>query len=142
MIFSLLALLIMMIVTGVTYSSTMILLPLVLLYLLIFCIGISLSLSVMLVYFRDTQYLYGVFLTMLNYLTPIFYPVSMLPQWLKDLMPINPMYNYIEMFRKIMLYGEWPHITEHCICFGFAIFSLSIGISVFNKYQKEFILHL
>ena len=142
MTFSLVALFIVMTTTNASYHITIVLLPLVLLYILTFTLGISLILSVLVVYFRDVQYLYGVFLTALNYLTPIFYPVSMLPNWLRNLMVFNPMYNYIEMFRKIMLYGTWPTLVEHMICIGYAIIVLLLGIWIFNKKQRNFILYL
>lgn len=142
MLFSLLALVIVMFVTDAEYHITVILLPIVLLYLLVFTIGMSLILSVMVVFFRDIQYLYGVLLTALNYLTPIFYPASMLPSWLKELMVLNPMHNFIEMFRKIMLYGQWPSLTEHLICIVFAFVGLVLGIYVFKKNQKDFILYI
>lgn len=142
MLFSLVALVIVMAVTRAEYHITAILLPVVLLYILVFSIGMSLILSVMVVFFRDIQYLYGVFLTALNYLTPIFYPASMLPLWLKELMVFNPMYNFIEMFRKIMLYGQWPTLTEHLICIIFAIGGLVLGVYVFKRNQKDFILYI
>lgn len=142
MIFSLLALFIVMVATNTTWHITIVLLPIVLLYVLIFTIGISLILSVLVVYFRDVQYLYGVFLTALNYLTPIFYPVSVLPEWLKNIMVFNPMYNFIEMFRKIILYGVWPTALEHLICIGFAIGALALGVWIFNNNQRNFILYI
>lgn len=142
MLFSLVALVIVMFVTDAEYHITVIMLPIVLFYLLIFSIGMSLVLSVMVVFFRDIQYLYGVLLTALNYLTPIFYPASMLPQWLKELMVLNPMYNFIEMFRKIMLYGQWPTMTEHLLCMTFAFGGLLLGIYVFKNNQKDFILYI
>ena len=142
MLFSLVALVIVMAVTRAEYHITAILLPVVLFYLLIFSIGVSLILSVMVVFFRDIQYLYGILLTALNYLTPIFYPVSMLPQWLKELMVLNPIYNFIEMFRKIMIYGQWPTITEHLICMTFAFGGLLLGIYIFKNNQRDFILYI
>ena len=142
MIFSLLALLIVMIVTDSEFHLTIIILPLVLIYVFIFSIGISLILSTIIVFFRDTQYLYGVLLTALNYLTPIFYPVNILPDWLKEIMVFNPMYNFIEMFRNIMIYGRWPEVTEHCICILFAVGTLMLGIYIFKKKQNNFILYI
>ena len=142
MLFSLVALVIVMALTRAEYHITAILLPIVLLYILVFSIGMSLILSVMVVFFRDVQYLYGVFLTALNYLTPIFYPASVLLSWLKELMVLNPMYNFIEMFRKIMLYGQWPTLTEHLICIAFAIGGLVLGVYVFKRNQKDFILYI
>jgi len=142
MFFSLVALVIVMVVTRADFHITTILLPVVLLYLLVFTIGMSLILSVMVVFFRDIQYLYGILLAALNYLTPIFYPVSMLPQWLKELMVLNPIYNFIEMFRKIMIYGQWPTITEHLICMTFAFGGLLLGIYIFKNNQRDFILYI
>lgn len=142
MIFSLFALLIVMLVTDSEFHITIIILPLVLMYVFIFSIGISLILSTIIVFFRDTQYLYGVLLTALNYLTPIFYPVNILPDWLKEIMVFNPMYNFIEMFRNIMIYGRWPEVTEHCICILFAVGTLMLGIYIFKKKQNNFILYI
>jgi ABC-type polysaccharide/polyol phosphate export permease len=142
MFLSLFALFLVMIATGASFHITVVLLPLVLIYLLVFCIGIGLLLSVGVVYFRDIEHLYGVFLTAFNYLTPIFYPFSMLPDWLKNLMVFNPLYNYIEMFRNIMLYGKWPTLTEHLICLAFSLGALFIGAEVFKHHQKNFILHI
>lgn len=142
MIFSLMALVIVMLFTKADFSITLIILPLILFYFLIFSVGVSLILSTLIVFFRDTQYLYGVLLTALNYLTPIFYPVSILPDWLKELMVFNPMYNFIEIFRKIMIYGQWPDITEHIICLAFAVGTLLIGIYIFKKNQNNFILYI
>lgn len=142
MFFSLIALCIVMIATDTEFSLTTIMLPVLLCYFLIFTAGISLMLSVMVVFFRDTQYLYGVFLTALNYLTPIFYPFSILPDEIKEYMVYNPMYLFVDFFRKIMMYGEWPSFEEHFVCLAMSFISLSVGIIVFRKYQNEFILYI
>lgn len=142
MLFSLTALVIVMIVTGVKFSLSMILLPLVLTYVLLFSLGIGLLLSVLVVYFRDVQYLYGILLTALNYLTPIFYPVTILPEWLKEFMVFNPIYNYITMFRNIMMYSQWPTLEEHIICMVYSFGMLLIGILIFKSKQNQFILYI
>ena len=142
MLCSLLALFIVMIVTGVNFSRTIVLLPVLLVYTLMFCIGMGLILSVLIVFFRDTQHFYGVFLTGFNYLTPIFYPASLLPEWLKNLLILNPLYNLINFFRKIVIYGQWPTFQEHCLCMGFAVLTLSFGAYVFKNKQNEFILYI
>lgn len=131
-----------MIATGSTFHVTIVMLPLVLLYLLVFTLGIGLFLSAGVVYFRDIEHFYSVFLTAFTYLTPIFYPVSLLPDWLKNLMIYNPMYDYITMFRNIMIYGTWPVLTDHLICIAFSIGSLIFGIIFFKRHQRNFILHI
>lgn len=141
-LFSLIALCVVMVATGEVFNLTIVMLPIVLFYLLMFTIGISLVLSVMVVFFRDTQYLYGIFLTALNYLTPIFYPFSILPEEIKEYMAFNPMYIFIEFFRKIMMYGQWPSLEEHIVCLFVSIASLAIGVLVFKKHQDDFILYI
>lgn len=88
--------------------------------------------------FRDIQYLYSVFLTAFNYLTPIFYPESLLPEWLRELLVFNPLYNYIKFFRKIAVYGQWPTMTEHLVCIAFTFGMLMIGLYVFKRKQERF----
>ena len=142
MIFSMVALLIVMIGTGTTFYITIVLAPVVFLYVLLFCIGVALMLSALVVRFRDLNYLCGVVLTALNYLTPIFYPVDILPDWGQEAMFFNPMFDYINMFRQIILYGNWPTFEEHLICLAFSIGALIIGGLVFKAKQKSFILYI
>lgn len=142
MTFSLAALFIVMVATKASFHITIIMLPVVLIYVLIFTTGIGLILSVLVVYFRDIRYLYSVFLTALNYLTPIFYPVSILPDWLREALVFNPLYNYVAMFRKVILYGVWPGAYDHMICFGIAVITLVLGLLIFKRYQRDFILFI
>ena len=142
MLLSMFALFIVMFAMDVSFQRTLLFLPIVLLYVLIFCIGMGLLLSVAVVFFRDVQYLYSIFLTAFNYLTPIFYPESLLPEWLRNLLVFNPLYNFIKVFRSIAIYGQWPTVTEHLICIAFALGSLFLGIYVFKKNQNNFILYI
>lgn len=142
LLFSLLALFIVMIVTSTSFHITLILLPVVFLYMLIFSLGVSLILAVSVVYFRDIKHLYGVFLSALNFLTPIFYPTSILPEWLKSWMIFNPLYDYIEFLRDILLYGRWPTWEENLLCIACSIGFLAVGMWVFEKHQKNFILYI
>lgn len=142
LIFSLVALLIVMLGTGTTFHLTLVLVPLVLIYVLLFSVGIGIMLSALLVFFRDLNYLWGVFLTALNYLTPIFYPVDILPKWAHKIIILNPMYDYINIFRKIVLYGQWPTLEEHLLCIGFAVLSIVVGGLIFKRKQKDFILYI
>lgn len=142
MLFSLIALFIVMVVTGAEFHITLLFLPIVFIYMLFFSLGISLILASSVVYFRDIKHLYGVFLSALNYLTPIFYPTAILPEWLKPWMVCNPLYNYIELFREVLLYGHWPSIEENLFCLLISLIFFASGIWVFRKYQKNFILYI
>ena len=142
MMFSMLALVIVMIVTGCSFHMTAVLLPELFISLLVFSVGMSLILSVMIVFFRDMEHFYGVFLTALCYLTPIFYPMSLLPEWVRELLVYNPLCSYLEFFRKIIIYGVWPSSDEHLMCAGFALAALLLGLYIFRKKQDKFILYI
>ena len=142
MLFSLIALFIVMVVTGAEFHITLFFLPVVFIYMLFFSLGISLILSVSVIYFRDIKHLYGVFLSALNYLTPIFYPTSILPEWLKPWMVCNPLYDYIELFREVLLYGQWPSMEENLFCLSISLIFFVIGVWTFRRYEKNFILYI
>ena len=144
LLFSLIAVIIVMLVSGVKFTLVSLLFPVPLIYALIFSIGISLLLSALTVFFRDIVHIYGVFLTAWLYATPIIYPVSILEDHpkLMFLMKLNPMYYYVEYFRKVVLYGELPNLKENLVCLAFSFVMLIIGLIVFRKKQDKFVLYM
>jgi ABC-2 type transport system permease protein len=117
-------------------------LPFLLLYVVLFSTGLALLLAALAVFFRDIVHLWSVFTLAWTYATPLFYPVSMLPNWLQQVMLFNPMYQYITYFRKIVLWGETPGLDTNLICLGMAVVMLAAGILVFRRLQKRFILYI
>lgn len=142
LLFSLAAIIIMLIVTQTKVTPVILLFPLPLFYLLLICIGIGLILSVVAVYFRDMLHLYGVFLTALMYLTPIFYPVSSLPDYAVRILHFNPLFHIVNMFRDIVLYGNIPTLRANMICLSMGIISIGIGLLIFKKKQDNFVMFL
>ena len=140
--FSFLAFLIVFVITGAPFHGTFFLLFIPILYLLIFSMGIGMLLSCMTVFFRDITYLYSVFIVALGYFTPLFYPVSILPEPVLQMMGFNPLYHFVEYFRSITLYGIVPGIWENMVCLSFSLFSLLLGGVVFMSKQDKYILHL
>lgn len=117
-------------------------LPVLLLYVFIFCTGLSLLLSALAVFFRDVIHLWGVIIIAWTYSTPIFYPVTLLAPWMQTLMQFNPMYHYITYFRDIVLWGNTPSITTNLICLGIAVVTFFAGLIVFRKTENKFILYV
>ncbi|MBQ2700968.1 MAG: ABC transporter permease, partial [Clostridia bacterium] len=113
---SFIPLFIVMILTGVPFHKSMLLLPLVVGFLLMFSLGVSLILSTMNVFFRDTQFLWGVVLTMLNFLTPVFYPESIIPAQFQTIYHMNPMYQILFFMRSITLGGVSPTPITYLYC--------------------------
>lgn len=141
-LFSLLAIVIIMILTRVEITWTILLFPLPLLYILVFSIGLGLLLSIMSTYFRDVYYLWGIFITAWMYFTPIFYPTAQLSGFAMSIMRWNPLYQMLQCFREIVLYGVFPTWRRHLICILFAVGALCLGVYVFRKKQKNLILYL
>ena len=141
-IFSFVALLLVMIFTRATFYWTIFLswLPLVLLFF--FSCGLGLLLSALAVYFRDMMHLYSILTMGWMYATPLFYPITALPETLQKLMKLNPLYHYINLFRNLMMYGNIPGPNTWIACIFCAVASMAIGLLVFRKLQKNFILYI
>lgn len=140
--FSLIAIAAVMIFFRVVPTPNILFLPLLLIYVLVFSAGLSLLLSALAVFFRDVCHLWSVVITAWTYATPLFYPVSILPDWMVTIEQFNPMYHYVTYFRDIVLWGQNPGIQENLICLLFAAVTFAVGLLVFKKLQKRFILYV
>lgn len=134
--------LILTVLTGLPITKAWLLIPFVLVCLLLFCAGIGLLLSALVVFFRDIQFIWRVFLTAMNYMTPIFYPESILPDTVKAFMGWNPMYQYITFFRTIVIDGISPEPKSYAICLVISLLYLIAGAAVFKKFQDRFVFYI
>lgn len=141
LIFSFVAILIVLIFQPVTPNLLMILSLVPILYTFVFALGIGMILSAWAVYVRDLFHLYSVLLIAWMYLTPIFYPISILKQY-AYLENYNPLYQFINYFRNVFMMGQMPTLQDNLICVGFAAISLILGMIVFKRTQRNFILYL
>lgn len=142
MLFSLIALVIVMIATNLTFKWTMLFIWLPMLYVFIFSTGLGLILASANVFFRDTKHLYGVFITLWMYLTPIFYPIESVSEQTQRVIGYNPLYHFIKMFRGMMLEGVMPGLQENITCLAIGLLTVLIGLIFFKKSQDRFILHI
>ena len=117
-------------------------LPFIVIVVSIFCVGLSLLISALSVFFRDVMHLWGVLITAWTYATPLFYPYEMLDGWMQAIMQFNPMFHYINFFRNIMMWNTNPGGLECLICFGMAAVTFLIGFIVFRKTESKFILYI
>ncbi len=140
--FSAIALYLMIIFSGVAITWHHIALLYMFVTLLGFITGMSLLLCTMMVFFRDTQFLYTVFVTLWTYGTPIFYPESILSETLMKIMSFNPMYHFLKFARTVILEHQIPSTQTWLMCAGFAVLFLFIGMAVFRKHQNKFILYV
>ncbi len=142
MVFSLAAVLLVMLFTRATLYPTLLLFWVPLIFEFLFCSGMALLLSALAVYFRDIQYLFGILTMAWMYATPIFYPIEQLPPFAQDLMKFNPMYHYINLFRNLVIYGNIPGPNTWIACIVSSVVMLGLGLWVFRKLQRNFILYI
>lgn len=142
MLFSFVAVLIILAILGVGYRWTILLFWIPMLYVFIFSVGFSLILAAMNVFFRDVGHLYSVWVTAWMYLTPVIYPMNILPGPVLAVVKCNPLTHYVDYFRQLVMYGSVPGLYENMVCLVFALFFLVIGLIVFKRTQDRFILHI
>jgi len=141
--FSSIALWIVILATGVQVTFYALLFPIVFIELYVFTLGLGLFLAQAAVFFRDIQYIYSVLTTAWMYLTPIFYPVSLLEEGIKVwALRLNPMYYYIQQFRDVVLYGQMPEMMTVAGGVAFAVVFLVLGAWSFLRAQDRFILYI
>lgn len=139
---SLVALYIMIIFTGMHITVNHIFLLYGVVCTFLFTLGATFFLSALMVFFHDIQFLYGVFLQMWTYLTPLFYPEMILPGWVMRIVEFNPMYHFIRFIRIVIIQGVIPELKAWVFCAVFAVVPFLAGYWVFSKLQKRFILYI
>ena len=140
--FSLIAMFIVMAVTGAPFHITLLLIPIPIFYTFLFSAGLGILLSALTVYFRDIAHFYSVFVLAWTYFTPIFYPVEILNETATKFMLLNPMYHYVVYMRELVLYGVFPSMKENLLCMVFGLFMVLAGLLVFYKKQDKFVLYV
>lgn len=142
-LFSLAALILVMIFTKSHFSiwNLLFIIPSIECY--IFSLGMGLFLSQTTVFFRDINYLYSVFITALNYLTPIFYPIDILPSTVRNIVVrFNPLFIYVDLFRTCVYSGKNLSLHQVLIGLAWAFGAFIIGAVLFKKNQHKFILYI
>jgi len=138
-LFSLIPLLIVMLITGVPIRWTIILLPIPILFLAMFALGVGLLISAMAIFYADIAEMFQIALTAWMYLSPVIYSPEILPEayrfWITRL---NPMFYLIELFRMPIYYGKVPDLSLVMIAGGISIVTLFVGWIYFTGKSDEF----
>jgi len=129
-------------VTGHPFYWTIFLVPIPMIYIIIFSTGVGMLLSAMAVFFRDLTHIYTIFTMLLFFLTPIMYHVDILPERVFHLIHLNPLFHYVEYFRNLALYGVIPSLWDNIICLGFALIVCCLGLYAKMTQQDKYILYL
>ena len=139
---SLIPLFLVILVTRTRITPAILLMPFAIVCTIIFCIGMSMLLSSMMVFFRDTQFLWNVISMLWMYATPIFYPESILPAKWMFVFKMNPLYHFIRFARASVLQGVSPEPQAYLFCLLASVIPFLLGAAVFKKTQNQFILNI
>lgn len=135
-------LLLVMLITGTAFTPALLLLIFDMLCLLGFVTGMSLLLTTAMTFFQDTQFLWGVISMMWMYMTPLFYPESIIPAQFLTAYHMNPMYQYITFARICIIDGLSPEPMAYLWCILSSMVVLGLGILTFKRQQDKFVLYL
>lgn len=139
---SFLPLVVIMLVVGAPLTPALLFLPVSFLILAVFVFGVSLGMSAAAVYFDDVAQMYGVALMGLMYLTPIFYPIAIIPQKYLWLIRLNPLLYLLELARAPIYEGRLPSLHDLEISAACAAGALVVGAAIFRRLAPKFYLHL
>lgn len=131
---ALVPLMLILIVTGHRLTWALLFLPVSILLAAVFTLGAGLLLSPLSVFFSDVIEMVGVVLSILMYMTPVMYPMSILEN--SKYLPLvryNPVRSILEVFRDPIYQGEVPPLTHLAVCAGIALTVFAIGAYVFRR---------
>jgi lipopolysaccharide transport system permease protein len=100
--------------------------------------GAGLLLSALYVYFRDLIQIWQITTQILFFCSPIFYPLSIVPASIMPYYRLNPVTQFIIMYRDVMVAGNLPSSFGIVVIIGFAIAAYLVGSIVFGKLQRRF----
>ncbi len=138
LVIGMLILAVLMIWYGEPPSVTALWVPVIFAIQFIFTMGLSLPLAAMNLYFHDVRFLVGVALNLWFYLTPVLYPVTLIPPQYRWIFDINPMAIFIHAYRRVLLHGDAPDVERLLIGFAISIVVFLFGYYAFKKMEPGF----
>ena len=137
LLISTVVLLLMMLWFGVGWSFNLLAAPLLLLAVVFTALGVGTLLSALTVAYRDFTHLTPFVVQIWMYVTPVIFPVSIVPERWQWLMYLNPMTGLVEGFRSAFL-GKSFDLTGLGISFAIALALFAIGVAYFEKVERRF----
>ena len=130
---------ILMIITGVGLSWNVLFVPLIVISFFVFCIGLALALSAIVVYIRDVSNVVSILMGCMLFAVPIIYMASQRSTPAMEIFwSINPLYYYIETIHDAFYWGVCPDLFQLGVCLILAPISFLIGLAIFKKLEKGF----
>lgn len=116
--------------------------PIVYFLLFLFSFGIAMILAIGAVYFRDLQYVVGILMQALLFLTPVLYKPEALQGKVAWIIALNPLTHFVELFRMPIYLGVFPDASMVLKGLLFSIVSLAVGLWFFRKHERRIVFRL
>ena len=137
-VLSLPLLVIFMLIAGVPFHFSIILLPLVVGIHALMLIGLTWLVSALNVHYRDVQHLVANLLSFLFFLCPIVYPASNVPEQFRPILYLNPLALLTEVYHQVLLLGVWPSLSTWLYLLAWTLLLMIIGSAVFSRLKESF----
>lgn len=129
-------------IEGIAFSWSFLLLIYPTVMLVFFNLGLGLILSALFVFFRDMQYLWGIFSQLIMWFSAIFYSVESFPESVQKLFLLNPLYLFIKYFRLIVIDGIIPTMQFHLLILADVLIVFAVGAWIYKKNNTEFLYYV
>ncbi len=136
-VYSCIAFALMLLVFQIKPAWSWLLFPVDVLFTLLFAMGVGYLLAVVYVFFADIKYLYGIFMTLLMFMSAIFYPLENLSEAMQKVVGNNPVYVMIAFARECVMYGTVPDGGMWAKCILWSVGSLALGMTVFRLKENQ-----
>jgi len=121
---------------NITYNILWV--PLIILIQIFLTIGVGFISAALNVFYRDIKYIIPLLVQIWMYLSPIIYPMSLVPERYHPFYILNPMVGIIDSYRQVILYGNPPNFKSLFISMGISFVILFFGYKGFKKLEDEF----
>ena len=108
----------------------------------VFATGVGYILATIYVFFADIKHLYSIFMTIIMYMSAIFYPAERLPGFMQEILSFNPVYLAIDIARYSVVYNLYPYYTEWIKLVVYAIAAFVIGVFVYRKNENKMMMEI
>lgn len=131
-----------MVIDNVAFTWKLVFLVYPILMMFFINLGISLILGSLYVFFKDISYFYQIFNRLLYYCSAIFWTIDRIPERLQPIFQLNPVFDFIDYVRIVIINGEIPGLDCHLFLLEYAAIFLLFGVIVYRCSRNKFIFYL
>jgi ABC-2 type transport system permease protein len=142
LLLSLIPMALVVLLLGHPFYATWLYLPVPILALVLFTLGVTCLCAAANVFYRDVAHIVQIVLSAWFYFTPIIYALDFVPPHMQWLFKLNPISYVMNGFRLAVYYGQLPRLQSIIASFVCGIAALLIGFAFFRKYQDEFVYYV